>query len=285
MNVLVIGGSRFVGPYIINELINHKHDVSVFNRGTAKQKYAESVTFVKGDRNVDLGKINGEFDVVIDTCAYEGAHTLQVIDKIKFKFLLHFSTVAAYQKKHMFPITEDDAIGKWELWSDYNIGKVQCEEVLAASIINYGIIRPTYILGSQNYLDREAFIYQRLLMKLPIILPGNGQAMVQFVFVQDVAKSIVAMAEQQARGAFNCVGDEIITLEGLVREMGEISKQEPIIEYNFKTDGIKHNEKEFPFANESFICSNDKIKELGIEFTPLLAGLKRDYLSDYKSLK
>lgn len=54
------------------------------------------------------------------------------------------------------------------------------------------------------------------------------------------------------------------------------------LQFNPKTDGEKHDENEFPFANETLLCSNLKIKQLGVTFTPLLVGLKRDYESYYK---
>ena len=55
-----------------------------------------------------------------------------------------------------------------------------------------------------------------------------------------------------------------------------------MLKYNSKTDGAHWNEDEFPFANESFIYDNSKLKKLGIKLTPLLKGLKNDYETYYK---
>ena len=52
--------------------------------------------------------------------------------------------------------------------------------------------------------------------------------------------------------------------------------------FNPETDGERFDENEFPFANENMICSNEKIKKLGIKFTPLITGLETDYLNHYK---
>jgi len=86
----------------------------------------------------------------------------------------------------------------------------------------------------------------------------------------------------QPEGAYNCAGDAMITLQGLVEQMGKIMGEKPKLKFNLNTDGDKFNESEFPFANENFICSNSKIKKMGIKFMPLVEGLEQDYFNYYK---
>lgn len=283
MNILLIGGSRFVGPYIIRELLAHGHTLTVMNRGSIQEQYHADVTFIQADRNKGFRFLQDYYDVVIDTCAYEGHHTQQAIDELRCKYFVHFSTAAAYQASQTFPLTEASPIGDWPLWGEYNRGKVECEQVLAQSGMRYAAIRPVYILGPANYCDREQFIYSRIHQQQPLHVPGNGQAVNQFVFADEVAHAIVLMTEQQPTGAFNCAGDEYITLTGLVQTMGKVCGRAPLIEYIPTTDGDQHNEADFPFANVNFICSNDKIKQLGMTFRPLAEGLTNDYEHYYKA--
>ena len=126
--------------------------------------------------------------------------------------------------------------------------------------------------------------YSKIKNKVPLVLPGDGRAKIQFVFVNDVADSIVLLAEKKLQGDFNCCNDDIITLKGLVEEMAKIVGIKPIINFNPKTDGEKQSLQEFPFANETFYCSNDKLKKLGMKFTPLIKGLKEDYEEYYKEM-
>lgn len=281
MNILVIGGSRFVGPYVVESLAKRGHTVTVFNRGKIKSRYGKGVKFVRGDRNTGL-KLRGHFDVVIDTIAYEGSQTKKAIEELDFGFFLHFGTGAAYRKSETFPLSEESPLGRWPAWGDYNKGKVECERVLKSSGVKYASIRPVYILGPKNYVERESFIYSRIKKGRQLVLPGNGEAIVQFVFAKDVAASIVTLAEKKLTGAFNCSGNETLTLNGLVSEMGRIVGKKPLIRYNPKADGADWDEDEFPFANENFFCRNEKLKALGIKFTPLIAGLKSDYNRYYK---
>lgn len=282
MNVLIIGGSRFVGPYIINKLLNERHKVTVFNRGRIQSKYPKELIFIKGDRDMGF-KIDDHFDVVIDTCAYTGVQTEKAIKQLKFDFFINFGTAASYKKTEIFPLREESSLGDWPVFGDYNKGKVECEKVLINSKIEFATIRPVYILGPHNYVDRENFIYSRIKKNIPITLQGDGQAIIQFVFAKDVAESIVLLAEKKVSGAFNCACNESITLKGLVKEMAKIMNLKEMLKFNQNTDGVEFNEKEFPFANESFFCSNKKLKNLGIKFTPLLSGLKEDYESYYKN--
>lgn len=280
MNILIIGGSRFIGPLLIEELLLKKHNITVFNRGRIRQDYGDRVKFVKGDRN-DGFNIDERFDTVIDLCAYSLTHVEKVYSDLFFDHYVHIGTAASYKKTDTFPLTEDvSKIGPWPLWGDYNKGKVECENFLSKKE-NVTILRPVYILGKKNSVERESFIYSSLKNQKPLVLPGDGNAVIQFVFVQDVVRIIGIVAQRKVFGAFNCSGDETITLNELVESMGKISGQKPIIEHNPAADGENFKENEFPFANENFFCSNGKIKNLGVSFTPLLEGLEDDFINHY----
>lgn len=280
MKTLIVGGSRFVGPLLINQLLERRHKVTVFNRGQIKTNYPKAVTFIQGDRDEGF-TIKDHFDVVIDTCAYNGQQTQAALDQLSYDFFLHFGTVATYKAPEILPLSEESPQGYWPFMGDYGKGKLECEQVLAKSNKKHAIIRPNYILGPANYVDRENFIYSHIHNGEPIVLPGNGQALCQFVFAKDVASALLLLAEQKAEGAYNCCNDEMVTLETLVRMMAKLVKSDPIIQYNPATDRENHSEDEFPFANENLVCTNDKLKSLGWTFMPFEHGLKEDFDAYY----
>lgn len=51
MNILIIGGTRFMGPHIVNELAARGHRVAVFHRGETKTELPEGVQEAFGDRD------------------------------------------------------------------------------------------------------------------------------------------------------------------------------------------------------------------------------------------
>lgn len=283
MEILIIGGSRFVGPVIIRKLLEHGHNLTVFNRGYHKIKYDKKIKFVQGDRSQKIN-LKDHFDAVIDMCAYNVDQLKNAVDCLSFDYFLNFGSAASYKKTEIFPLTELSPLGSWPLWADYNIGKVKCERYLETQKIKYSSIRPVYILGENNYIDREKFIYKKILRDKKITIPGNGQAICQFAFSEEVADVVVFLVENKMRGAFNIAGDELITLKGLVDLMANITGRNVIIDFNPLTDGPNYDSKEFPFANENFICSNKKLKTMGISFLPLEDTLKLQYKNYYQKV-
>lgn len=72
MDILVIGGTVFLGRAVVDEALARGDRVTVFNRGLSGDVPA-GVTHVRGDRTdaADLGQLRGtRFDLVVDTCGY-----------------------------------------------------------------------------------------------------------------------------------------------------------------------------------------------------------------------
>ena len=76
MDVLIIGGTRFLGLHLTEALLRGNQKVILFNRGTRRNifPFYEDVEWIVGDR-YDEDKFRSlfkrrKFDLVIDTCAY-----------------------------------------------------------------------------------------------------------------------------------------------------------------------------------------------------------------------
>lgn len=284
--ILILGGTRFVGPHVVRELLTRGHDVVLYSRGNFQISHNNlHVHCIKGDRDIDgLRVISHHFDVVIDMCAYWGDQTARALSELRFDFFVHLSTVAVYEKTNVFPLQETSPIGLWPMWGKYNIGKVECEKVLEQSGVPYVSLRPVYILGSHNYKNREQFIYSRLKDGLPITLPPHNATRIQFVFADEVARCLAILAEQKIEGIFNCASDDVITLRELVEIMADISNTSPVIVNtpSFQDYTKEKNYPKFPFQDEQLFASNKKIKEiLAVSFVSLREGLQRDYDAYY----
>jgi nucleoside-diphosphate-sugar epimerase len=70
MNVLVIGGSGFIGSFVVKQLTEKGHEVTVLHRGIARPSFPEGVRLLLGDRNQLVGRRSEferlAFDVVLD---------------------------------------------------------------------------------------------------------------------------------------------------------------------------------------------------------------------------
>ena len=54
MDVLVFGGTQFVGRYLTGELIHRGHDVTLYNRGETNPDLFPEADHVPGDRTVTV---------------------------------------------------------------------------------------------------------------------------------------------------------------------------------------------------------------------------------------
>jgi nucleoside-diphosphate-sugar epimerase len=87
MRILVIGGTRLTGPYIVRSLVAKGHQVTVFHRGQTQADLPPSVNHILGDKN-NFADFGPEFkrlapEVVLDMVAYtrQDAETLMYMFK------------------------------------------------------------------------------------------------------------------------------------------------------------------------------------------------------------
>ncbi|HSB11482.1 MAG TPA: NAD-dependent epimerase/dehydratase family protein [Blastocatellia bacterium] len=74
MNVLIIGGTHFIGPRVARRLIDDRHSVTLFHRGQTETNLPASVRHIYGDRRA-LSSFASEFkevapDIVLDMICY-----------------------------------------------------------------------------------------------------------------------------------------------------------------------------------------------------------------------
>jgi nucleoside-diphosphate-sugar epimerase len=104
MRILIIGGTRFIGPYVVRRLVEAGgHSVTLFHRGETKADLPPSVNHIYGKRR-DLSSFAAEFkslapDVVLDMIPYtkEEAHTLMRVFKNVARRVVAISSADVYR--------------------------------------------------------------------------------------------------------------------------------------------------------------------------------------------
>jgi len=170
-----------------------------------------------------------------------------------------------YRLDPHLPWREETAYGPAELWGEYARGKIECEQLLqrerpASSATT--VLRFPWVLGPRNYADRERFVLNRVLDREELLLPGDGQAVQQFLSVDQAAEAIVAALEAFGDGgwrAYNIASPGYSSLEGFVSICAAVAGIEPRIRrVGGGTTGtgspiFDMHDCVFPYPNQNYI--------------------------------
>ncbi|MBQ1571320.1 MAG: NAD-dependent epimerase/dehydratase family protein, partial [Clostridiales bacterium] len=74
MKILVLGGTRFFGIHMVNDLIEKGHDVTIATRGNTPDDFGDSVSRIRFERtdedSIKAAIAGTHYDVIIDKIAY-----------------------------------------------------------------------------------------------------------------------------------------------------------------------------------------------------------------------
>jgi 2'-hydroxyisoflavone reductase len=244
MRVLVIGGTLFIGKLLVKRLLTAGHEVTILHR-RPEHPFGRRVRNVIADRN-DAASIKSalsglRFDAVYDI-AYDwdrGTTAAQVEATAKsipgdLSRYIFMSSVAAYGDglNH----SEDDPLASDIHTDAYVKNKAASERALFRmyheSRFPLVTIRPPFVYGPENPFYREAFFWDRLRLDRPIIIPGDGNRLMQFVYVHDLVEACFnALEKHTAPGrAFNVADEKPLTQVEVVTEFAKaIGKQASIV--------------------------------------------------------
>ncbi|MEX2529905.1 MAG: NAD-dependent epimerase/dehydratase family protein [Gemmatimonadota bacterium] len=215
LNVLVLGGTGFIGPHLVHELVSRGHQVSTFTRGRSEPRlHADSfrsVVALVGDRDGDLTALEGRrWDVVVDNSGYtpqQVRDTARLLAGNADQYIFT-STRAVYADFTHDPMDEDAPLGIPDVpeseWTGYGPLKALAEqEVRAAFPRGTAIVRPPIITGPGDTTDRFTFWYQRVDEGGEILAPGAPDDPIQYVDVRDLVEFVVHLAETGQSDVYN----------------------------------------------------------------------------------
>lgn len=223
MQLLVLGGTRFLGRAIVAEARRRGHKVSILTRGLQIVASSNDVEHFRGDRGEILQMLrNRQWDAVIDTSGYTPA-TVRVATQLLADATQHYtfvSTLSVYAQFHALNSDEDSAIvnvtgveGKTvsdEMDDAYGVQKVLCErEVMQWLPEKALIIRPGLIVGPYDYLGYFTYWCERIGGGGEILAPEPRSQHVQFIDARDLAIWMLNMAERRQIGVYNAVGPDV----------------------------------------------------------------------------
>lgn len=225
--LLVLGGTGFLGPHVVNEALAQGWTVTLFNRGKTNPGMFPDLEKLRGDRDGDLEALEGRrFRAVIDTSGY-----LPRVVRMSAQLLapnvgqyMFVSSVSAYadfnaqgiDETHPVAVLEDPTVE--DVPQFYGALKAACEatveELLPGRATN---VRPGLIVGPGDPTDRFTYWPARIDQGGDVLAPGNPDDPVQVIDARDLAAWMVGALEQQHMGVYNLVGPfPPLTIGGLL---------------------------------------------------------------------
>lgn len=216
LNILILGGTGFIGPHMVREALRRGHKVSLFNRGRTNNDLFPDLKWYKGDRNNGLQSLEGgEWDVVVDNSGYVPRHvedSARMLAPVVSHYV-YISTISVYAVSPP-PITETSPLQTMEDESveevtggTYGPMKALCEKRVRTEFgaDRCTILRPTYICGPGDRTDRYTYWPVRTMRGGEMLWPGTPGDDIQIIDVRDLADFTVDCLERRIAGTFNTV--------------------------------------------------------------------------------
>ena len=213
MNILILGGTKFVGRHLTQAALDAGHQVTLFNRGKSNPNLFPEVEKLVGDRDGGLAALEGRrWDAVIDVNGYlprlvkDSAQLL--VERVGY--YLFVSTMSVYAE-WAHPLDEDSALEELEdptveeiTNESYGGLKVLCErEVQAAFGERTCIVRPAFVIGPHDHTDRFPYWVWRAGQGGEMIAPGSPDERVAAIDGRDMGAWMVALTERRQSGIYN----------------------------------------------------------------------------------
>lgn len=233
MRILVVGGTGFIGPYLVRQLAQSGHSVAVFHRGNSNVDLpAEQIL---GDRR-DLLDLRPKADVVIDLILSSGAQAQALMaafrgvaqrvvaassmDVYRACGILHGSEEGPLEpvpltedsplrtKLQTYPPAQIESLRKIFGWIDDAYDKIPVERAIMSDPELPGtVLRLPMIYGPGDHIRRFRPVLKRIDDSRPAILFEEGWAAWRTPrgYVENVAAALAlaATSERAARRIYN----------------------------------------------------------------------------------
>lgn len=220
LNILILGGTRFLGIHLTEAALARGHRVTFFNRGRTRTELFPDIPRLMGDRDgVSLGGLQAlegqRFDAVIDTSGYVPRH-VRLSAELLAKHTPHYlfiSTVSVYRgfdsaNNEESPLgTLEDPTVETVDGRTYGPLKALCEQeaLKAYAEQRCTILRPGLIVGPYDNTDRFTYWPARCARGGRFIAPGTPQDPIQIIDARDLANYSLNCLEQRITGVFNVI--------------------------------------------------------------------------------
>jgi nucleoside-diphosphate-sugar epimerase len=244
-NILVIGGTRFIGRLLVQRLLHAGHRVTIATRGYGPDPFGSRIQRIRTDRRNEPGMRKlaeaGPFDIVYDQMCYSPLDAAIAVRSFAGKVgrYVMTSTVDAYRVlgfERSGPLLEADLaveaqpIDTAYPWHDprratecYVSGKVQAEAYLVRDG-SLPLVTPRlgHVLGGPEDFTGRLAHYVELARAGATLAYSNADAAVSFMTAHAAADFLFWTGMQSFTGPVNAACDGALSPFGLYERVGEV---------------------------------------------------------------
>ncbi|MEO8586782.1 MAG: NAD-dependent epimerase/dehydratase family protein [Acidobacteriota bacterium] len=219
--LLILGGTRFLGPEIVDAAKASGWTITLFNRGKTNPGLFPELEKLQGDRTSDLKSLVGRsFDAVIDTSGYfprEVRDSAGLLGRQGAKQYVFVSSISVYadlgkpgvDETAPVAVLKDPTVEK-VTEETYGGLKALCEAAaetaMPGRVTN---VRPGLIVGPNDGTDRFTYWPVRIAKGGEVLAPNRPEDPVEFIDVRDLAVWIVKTIDQKTFGVYNATSSPI----------------------------------------------------------------------------
>jgi nucleoside-diphosphate-sugar epimerase len=292
VRVLVIGGTNFVGPHVVMQLIEAGHEVTIFHRGRTEADLPEGVGRIRGDQRRladhanELRRLAPE--VVLDMIPMNEKDARDVMSVLKgvARRVVAISSSDVYRaydivrrRESGLPdpvLLDEDAPLREKLYPYEGEGAEEYEKILVEKAVTGDselpgtVLRLPAVYGPGDHQHRLFPYVKRMDDGRPVILLEEGMHRWRWThgYVEDVAAAIaLAVADERAAGRIYNVGEADPTLGRMGR--GDRSRREVVRRGRCGTSQQATNRLRWEFDTDQhlFVDTTRIRRELGYEET------------------
>ena len=292
LDILILGGTGFIGPHEINYARSRGHNVTMFNRGKTAPDMFPDIEALIGDRDDQLDSLKGrDWDAVIDNSGFYPRHARLSAELLhghvgQYMFV---SSISAYAET--LTVEDDEFSAAYAVMDDptdeseskygpaYGPRKALCEQEVTKVFGDKAInIRPGIITGTGDPTERLRHWLRRMQAGNEILVPGQDDLPVQYIDAADMCGWMLRLLEDGGgSGPYNAAGAEEPyrarpLLEGLRDATGSTStltwidwewiRKETSETPNY---GPWYGQGPIPFMQ----VNNDRARAAGLTFRPI----------------
>ncbi len=213
---LILGGTNFLGPAVVQAYLKAGYQVTLFNRGVTNAHLFPQLLKLQGDRAQgkeayrSLQEQDVHWDVVVDVWPQEPHYVKDALEVLQDKagHYQFVSSIAVYNSfrevglKEQAPLIDAQAYEE----GNYSANKVLCERLIAQYFPqNHTIVRPGAIVGARDPGPLCTDLIKRFAERSEVLVVDAADPL-QFIDAEDIGNFLALRAKQSTSGVYNLVG-------------------------------------------------------------------------------